>query len=58
MIAMAKMGRPLKSDKPLNVEVKIRIDEDMNNQILEYAEKHNLKKVEVIRKGIEKILEE
>lgn len=55
---MAKMGRPLKSDKPLNVEVKIRIDEDMNNQILEYAEKHNLKKVEVIRKGIEKILEE
>ncbi|AWX97001.1 TPA: CopG family transcriptional regulator [Streptococcus suis] len=54
----AKMGRPLKSDKPLNVEVKIRIDEDTNQRLLDYAERNNLAKTEVIRKGIELILEQ
>ena len=53
-----KMGRPLKSDKPLNIDIKVRIDEDTNRKILNYAEKHGLARTEVIRKGIEKILEE
>lgn len=52
------MGRPLKSDKPLNVEVKIRIDEDTNKRLLDYAERNSLAKTEVIRKGIELILEQ
>lgn len=54
----AKMGRPLKSSKPLNVDIKIRIDEDTNQKLIDYAEKHGLSRTDVVRKGIEKILGE
>ena len=50
-------GRP-KADNPLIIEVKARIDKETSERLKAYCEKFNLSKTEVIRKGIEKVLEE
>ncbi|AXI27287.1 CopG family transcriptional regulator [Gemella sp. ND 6198] len=50
-----RKGRP-KSDNPLNVDLKVRVTEETNKKLLDYAKKNNLTKVEVIRKGIEIVL--
>jgi antitoxin component of RelBE/YafQ-DinJ toxin-antitoxin module len=52
-----KMGRP-KSDKPLTIEAKARIDEETNKKLVEYCEKHNVTRTDVIREGIRKVIEE
>ena len=53
-----KIGRPLKADKPLSVELKIRIDEDTNNDLKEFAERNNTTKVETVRTAIKKYLKD
>lgn len=52
-----RTGRP-KVDKPKTIEVKARIDVDTNNKLNKYCEKHNLTRTDVVRMGIEKVLEE
>lgn len=51
-----RIGRP-KKENPLNVDVKVRIDKETDEKIKAYAEKHELTRTEVIRKGIKLILE-
>lgn len=51
-----RTGRP-KLNNPKNIDVTVRITSDMNDRLLEYAEKHNKTRVEVIRKGIEMVLD-
>ena len=51
-----KMGRP-KTDNPKTIEVKARIDEKTNKILMEYCEKNNMTKTDVVRKGIHLLLE-
>lgn len=53
----AKLGRP-KVDKPKTVEVKARIDEQLNLKLVKYCEKNNVTRTDVVRKGIEIVLNE
>lgn len=52
-----RTGRP-KTEKPKIFEVKARIDEDLNNKLIEYCEKNNVLKTDVVRMGVEMILNE
>lgn len=52
---MKKIGRP-KSENPKDIEVKVRIESDINNELLEYCKKENITRAEAIRRGIRKIL--
>lgn len=58
MTKLSKMGRPLKSAKPLNVDIKIRIDEETNQRLKDYASRHGISRTDVVRKGIQKVLDE
>lgn len=49
------MGRP-KSDNPLNIDVKVRIDKETNEALVKYCENHGISRTEAIRKGINLIL--
>ena len=49
---MAKMGRP-KSDDPMNYRFTIRFSDAEKKQLEDYAEKYDLTKVQVIKKGLE-----
>lgn len=51
-----KMGRP-KSDNPKIFDVKVRVDKKTNERLIKYAEKHNITRTEVIRKGIFLVLD-
>lgn len=51
-----RMGRP-KSDNPKNIDIKVRIDEKTNERLKRYAEKKNLTRTEVVRQGIDRILD-
>lgn len=51
-----RTGRP-KSDKPLIVEVKARIDVETNDKLVEYCKKNDMTRTEVVRKGIEMVLD-
>lgn len=50
-----RTGRP-KSDNPKDVDIKVRIDQQMNKELLEYAQKNNLTRTEAIRRAIRMIL--
>lgn len=50
-----RTGRP-KSDKPLTVEVKARIDVETNNKLINYCKKTGKTRTDVVREGIEKII--
>ncbi len=50
-----RTGRP-KADKPLTVEVKARIDVETNDKLVEYCEKNGVTRTEVVRKGIDMVL--
>ena len=51
-----RTGRP-KTLVPKTIEVKARIDVKTNEKLNQYCEKHNVTKTEVIRKGINSVLE-
>lgn len=51
-----RTGRP-KTDNPLSVDVKVRIDAETNDELLKFAKKHNISRTEVIRKGIRLVLD-
>ena len=52
-----RTGRP-KSDNPKTVEVKARIDSTTNELLSEYCKKNNITRTEVVRKGIDLVLEQ
>lgn len=52
-----RTGRP-KSNKPLSVEVKARIDVETDKKLTDYCEKHGVTRTFVVRKGIEKVINE
>lgn len=51
-----RTGRP-KSENPLNVDVKVRLDNATSKQLDEYCKKYGITRTEAIRKGIHMILE-
>ena len=51
-----RTGRP-KALQPKTIEVKARIDEKTNNRLNQYCEKHNVTRTEVVRTGIETLLD-
>nr|DAT73305.1 MAG TPA: hypothetical protein [Caudoviricetes sp.] len=50
-----RTGRP-KSEKPLNVEVKARIDSELNKRLEDYCLQKKTTRTEVVRKGIKLVL--
>lgn len=52
-----RTGRP-KTKEPKTIEVKARIDEKTNEKLVAYCEKYSLTKTDVVRKGIELVLDE
>ena len=51
-----RTGRP-KTDKPLNKDVKVRFDEEGHEMLIEYCERNNLTKTELIRRAVEEYLQ-
>ena len=51
-----RTGRP-KADKPLTIEVKARIDVETNKKLSEYCRDNNKTRTDVVREGIELVLE-
>ncbi len=52
-----RTGRP-KAQNPLIIEVKARIDVETNEKLVEYCKNNGTTRTEVVRKGIEKVLNE
>ena len=52
-----RTGRP-KTDNPLTVEVKARIDIKTNKKLNDYCKRNNMTRTDVVRKGIEKVIGE
>lgn len=50
-----KMGRP-KSNNPLNIDIKVRINQSTNEKILKICEKKHITRAEFIRNVIEEYL--
>lgn len=50
-----RTGRP-RIKKPLNVEVKARIDAELNKQLEDYCSQKKTTRTEVVRKGIKLVL--
>lgn len=51
-----RTGRP-KSEKPKGIEVKARIDAETDKRLQEHCKKHNKTRTDVVREGIELVLE-
>ncbi len=51
-----RTGRP-KSQAPLTVEVKARIDEETNKKLIEYCKSNQVTRTDVVREGIKKVIE-
>lgn len=52
-----RTGRP-KVDNPLNVDVKVRLDNTTSKKLEEYCKQHGMTRTEAIRKGIHLLLSE
>ena len=50
-----RTGRP-KIDNPKNIDIKVRIDKEKNDELLDYCKKNNISRTEAIRQGIEMVL--
>lgn len=51
-----RTGRP-RSENPLNVDVKVRLDSATSEKLDDYCKKHGITRTEAIRKGIHLLLE-
>ena len=56
-MAPKKMGRPL-TGLPKDCDVKVRLDAETHEKLLQYSAKHKLTKAEAIRRGIHLLLDE
>lgn len=54
---LPRTGRP-KTEKPLIIEVKARIDKETNQKLVDYCNKNGVTRTDVVRMGIKKVLEE
>lgn len=52
-----KTGRP-QVEKPLIIEIKARIDKDTNDKLIRYCKDNNVTRTDVVRKGIQLVLQE
>lgn len=52
-----RTGRP-KAKNPKNVDLKVRFDQETNERLLKYCEKHSVTRTEAIRRGIHLLLDE
>lgn len=50
-----KIGRP-KSTNPKNIDIKVRIDNSLNDEITAYCEVNKITRAEFIRESIRKFL--
>lgn len=50
------MGRP-KSENPLTVEVKARIDKKTNDELIKFCKENNITRTDVVREGIKLVME-
>lgn len=50
-----RTGRP-KAENPLTIEIKARIDVETNKKLVKYCKDNGVTRTEVVRKGIEKVL--
>ena len=54
---MPKTGRP-KAENPKSINFTVRLTEELNVKLEKYCEKHNRKKSDVIRNGVELMVKE
>lgn len=47
-----KVGRPPKGNQSNNVKITVRISEQLDRKVTDYAERHGLTKPETIRKAL------
>ncbi len=50
-----RTGRP-KSEKPLSVDVKVRLDSETSDRLDEFCKMHGITRAEAIRQGIHLLL--
>ena len=46
-----RKGRP-KADNPKDIDLKVRIDHQTNQQLLQYSTENNITRAEAVRRGI------
>lgn len=51
-----RTGRPLIGKERLDVDVKVRFDNDLNAKLLAYCERHGITRTEAIRQGVHLLL--
>lgn len=54
-MSAAIIGRP-KSKNPKTIEVKARIDKELNDKLVKYCEENKLTRTDVVRRGIEMVI--
>ena len=54
-MSAAMIGRP-KSKNPKTIEVKARIDRELNDKLVEYCKENKMTRTEVVRRGIELVM--
>ena len=52
----SKIGRPIIGSLK-NCDLKVRVDEDTNKELISFAKANNITKAEAVRKGIQLLLE-
>lgn len=52
-----KTGRP-KAENPKDINVKVRFDETLHSDLIEYCKKNNITRTEAIRQGVRLLLGE
>lgn len=50
-----RTGRP-KAENPKEVDVKVRLDKELNEKLLEYCKLNNITRAEAIRQGVHLLL--
>lgn len=55
VMILSPIGRP-KAVNPKNHSIKVRFDEDTNNALIAYCEKHKITRTEAIREGLRLLL--
>lgn len=52
-----RTGRP-KSDRPKSNDIKVRLDDETHQRLLDYCEAEGITKAEAIRRGIDLVLKD
>lgn len=52
-----RTGRP-KVENPLSIDIKVRLDNETNQKLIDYCEAHDITRAEAIRQGVHLLLEQ